>query len=196
MEWFRTPFGGVLLWIVLHAADYLLTIWGAVERERRAAHVIMLDGSYELNPLFQKSVNERRWVSARFLITLVGVAALIGCMNAVVGAQPGAQAPQEVFIGALLFTRVALISRHLQNIWLFRRMAEHPESVVGQLRYERRTVVLVSAFQAAGISALVVLAAVLSPTPALIGGALGLSLLTVLNLALAFKRRPAAEVSG
>ncbi len=191
MDFIRTPVGGALAWGVLHALDYFMTLWGETERRRRADQVIVLSGSYELNPLFQKAVDGRHWFSARFFVTLFGIGALIAAMNAWVAEVPEGRAGQDGLLGVLLFTRTAIIARHVQNIWLFRRMATHPDSVKGQLVYERRTLLLVSATQVASLSALVVLAAILSPEPVLIGGALGMVLLTLLNVAVALKRQPA-----
>ena len=195
MDALRTPIGGALIWVVLHSLDYFMTLWGETERRRRADRGIIISGSNELNPLFQKDVDGRRWLSARFVVTLFGVAALIAAANALAAKVPDGKAGQDGLLGVLLFTRTVIIARHLQNIWLFRRMATHPSSVEGQLRYERRTVLLLSATQVASVSALVALAAALSPAPVLIGGALGLTLLTLLNVALAFKRTAVAPGS-
>lgn len=191
MDTLRTPLGVASIWIVLHSLDYFLTIWGATERLRRADQVFVISGSYELNPLFQKVVDRRQWVSARFLITLFGLAAMLAVVSAWVAAMPNTRSYLDGLLGVLLFTRTFVIARHLQNIWLFRRMVMHPSSVEGQVRYERKTLMLISAFQAASVSAVVVLAALLSPEPVLIGAAVGMVFMALWNVNLALGRHPA-----
>src|SRR5215203_2323935 len=70
-----------LIFFVLHTLDFLLTIAGERVRQRRAARVLCIPGSYELNPLFRKVVDERRWWSWRFVLVLK--------------AKPAAAAPQS-----------------------------------------------------------------------------------------------------
>jgi hypothetical protein len=43
-----------------HSLDYFLTLEGARVRKLRAAEVIQMSGSYELNPLFKRVIDEGR----------------------------------------------------------------------------------------------------------------------------------------
>lgn len=187
----QTWLGGALLWVVLHSADFVLTLAGARLRKLRAAEVIDSSGSYELNPVFQKVVDEGRWWSRRFIVSLFAGAAAFASLNLLAPLQPDPLIPlvRDGLLGGVLFTRIAIIGRHVQNIWMFRRMANDPDAVTGHIRYDRTTVLLISAFQFGTVSALVSVSALIAPSPFLIGGAFFCGLLTVLHLVLAWRYR-------
>src|SRR5215831_17875565 len=60
---------GPLVWVVLYVSDYSLTIASA--RLYRAQDKIVLEGSYEITPMFQADVDALRRVSPRFVIILI-----------------------------------------------------------------------------------------------------------------------------
>jgi hypothetical protein len=189
LEILRLPLAGALLWSVLHSLDYFLTLEGARVRKLRAAEVIQMSGSYELNPLFRKVIDEGRWWSRRFLVSLIGGAGLFAALNFQVSGQSESVFPavRDALIGGIVFTRLSIIGRHLQNIWLSRRMAKHPQAVTGLIRYNRGTVMLLSAFQFGTVTVLLGVAAIVERSPFLIGGAVSCGCLTVLNVLLALK---------
>lgn len=64
---------------LLMLADYFLTLVGAkMAEEKYRLHYKITN--YELNPFWQKSVNERRWLNPRHLIlvTLITILLLLG----------------------------------------------------------------------------------------------------------------------
>jgi len=177
----RTWWGAVLLWTVLHSADYFLTIAGARLRKRHAAEVLNVSGSYELNPIFQKVVDEGRWWSKRFALSLVVMAGLLAFLG-VAGSLPDQlmtpffEPVWDGVLGVLIFTRVNIIGRHLQNIWLFRRMGRDPGAVTGHIRYDRPTVLQLSSVQFLTSGGVLLAVALLDPSPLVIGGVLGCGL--------------------
>ncbi len=183
-RWLVSPTGLVVCWVTLHWLDLRLTLAGARLRAQHAKDVIRSGGSYELNPLFQKQVDAGSMYSRRFLVTWLGIAGVMwGCgMLGALLHDPVLDQGLAVLSGVLLFSRVAVISNHLSNIWLFRRMASNPQSVTGGINYSRPTVFGIAAVRYLSFGALVGLAAVLSPSPFLFGGAAGLTLhsLTIL----------------
>ena len=98
------PWVASAMWAVLHCLDFSLTLVGARARLRGAHEVIRVDGSYELNPLFQKTVDRQRWLSPRFFVTLGGIGAMVYFMA---WACPGPDAAFGVafLMGSVLFTR-------------------------------------------------------------------------------------------
>jgi hypothetical protein len=40
-----------------------------------------MSGSYELNPLFKRVIDEGRWWSKRFVVSLIGGAGLLAALN-------------------------------------------------------------------------------------------------------------------
>jgi len=175
MAFLQTPLGGALLWLCLHSADWFLTILGARRRKLRAIEVMEHGGSYELNPLFQKVVDQGGWWSARFGLTLAVGAVMFALLNFGVAVEqrvfPGFGPIRDALLGGLVFTRVAVITRHLQNVWMFTRMAKDPEVVTGRIRYARPFVHQLSAVQFATVAVIVAVAALASPGPFLLGGA-------------------------
>ena len=196
----RTWWGAALLWTVLHSADYLLTIAGARLKKLHAAEVLDVSGSYELNPLFQKAIDEGRWWSKRFVLSLVVMAGLLAFLG-VAGSLPD-QLVTPFFgpvwdgvLGVLIFTRVNIIGRHLQNIWLFRRMGRDPAAVTGRIRYDRPTVLQLSSVQLLTSSGVLLAVALLDPSPLIIGGVLGCGLVAVRFWRLGVKAAAATAAS-
>jgi hypothetical protein len=182
-----------LIFFVLHTLDFLLTIAGERVRQRRAARVLCIPGSYELNPLFRKVVDERRWWSWRFVLTLLGGTAAFYAFSAMnpYSEDPWAAVLLEVLLGSLIFSRLFIITRHLHNLWFFDRIARYPQSLVGQVTYDRRTVLGASVSQSAASTLLLLLAFLASPSFFILGGLVTLALLTVMGLVLMLKAKPA-----
>jgi hypothetical protein len=183
------PWIAPLVWGLLHSADYHLTLVGARARRARAHEVIRVDGSYELNPLFQEAVDRGRWLSPRFLVTLVGMGVVLYLIAALC---PGEEVGfgLGLLLGVVVFTRVAVIGRHLQNIWLYRRMARRPAAVTGAVSYDRPTIYGLSAFTYGHFALLLGVAAAVAPDPWILGGAGGNGLIAVLSMVLGARAKP------
>jgi hypothetical protein len=177
MEWLWSPLGIGVLWLVLHSADYLLTIATARLRARgNLAERVQSGGSLELNPLFQKVVDRGQWVSWRFVVTLLLGAIVFPAAVAYfqwVGEDLGwevTDALSEAVCGGLVMTRFAVISIHLQNLALFRRMLHVPEASIVSLRYDRGTVMAVSRARKLEVAAFCAIAALVSGRSFFLGG--------------------------
>ncbi|HYO57735.1 hypothetical protein [Archangium sp.] len=177
MDWLWSPIGIGVLWLVLHPADYLLTIATARLRARgNLAERVQSGGSIELNPLFMQVVEKGQWVSRRFLLTLVfgaimfpGVVAYFHWV-AEESQWSAAIGLSEAMCGALVMTRFAVISIHLQNLALFRRMIHVPEASIVSLRYDRGTVMAVSRARKLEVACFCAIAALVSGRPFFMGG--------------------------
>lgn len=176
MDWLWSPVGIGVLWLVLHCADYLLTIATARLRARGdLGKRVEMGGSIELNPLFVQAVEKGQWVSRRFLLTL-GVGALVFPLAvayfdwvAELGEVDIRGLPEAV-CGALIVTRFAIISIHLQNLVLFRRMLHVPEASIVSMRYDRGTVMMVTRARKLEMAAFCALSALVSGRPFFLGG--------------------------
>ncbi len=174
------PWLAALLWVALHAADYLLTIVGIVH-SRRVADQVSFE-SYELNPLFRKPVEEVRWLSPRFLLSLVIIALLFWFIFGAV-AQVAQMAEFSwllylvgALLGLLVFTRLVLIAGHLSNIWMFRELHRDPEALTGKVRYGLIFSLKLSAVRFASFGGVLAAAAVVTANSWLVGGAVGCGL--------------------
>ncbi len=115
-------YGGVALvvWALLYLLDYYLTIYGARLYRQTASQIIVLEGSYELTPMFQEDVDRLRLFSKQFYARLIaGVIALFAfwllATRTVI--------PVETFallVGALVLREAPIMLRHARNITLFR----------------------------------------------------------------------------
>jgi hypothetical protein len=175
------PSSAAGLWLVLHALDYYLTLFGAHWFKRGAHEVMGFGGSYELNPLFQKAIDGRALFAPRFVISWLGGAALFYFVSWWFAGLPDASLHSFLpfILGMLVFTRLAVISTHLNNIWIFRRIALRAGTASGALSYDRPTVFLMSAAKYLATAALLGMAALLVPNAWLAGGASGTALIAL-----------------
>jgi hypothetical protein len=65
-----SPWPGTIAWAVIYISDYVLTITCARLYRRNLASKIVFQGSFELNPIFQRDVDSLKIVSPRFLLFL------------------------------------------------------------------------------------------------------------------------------
>ncbi len=189
MDWAWSPLGIAILWILLHSADYLLTIATArtCARGDLRSRLSLGGGSLELNPVFQRAVDRGAWLSRRFLVTLVLGALLFYALFTALKAFPAeAEDPlwfaAEALAGMLVVTRVVVIAGHVQNLALFRRMLLVPEAAGVRIHYDRGTIFTAKRWAYLQPAALCALAFLLAPRAFFAGGAVGVLLLAVTTL--------------
>jgi hypothetical protein len=193
----EVPVLGGLLWVVLHGADWALTIHGA----RLRAELLKRTGTtprsdYELNPVFRADVATLRFGSRRFLVTWLAGAVLFTlfpwfCARA----SPAPPAITEWLTGAvfgmLVFTRLDVLGRHVRNIHVFGAMLRSLDAgqAVSLPQLTMRTNLLASAVLYANAIAVLGFAAALTGDPWLVGGVFGLMLLGGKHLLLGLATR-------
>jgi len=187
MDWAWSPLGISILWVVLHSADYLLTVATArtYARGDLRSRIDLGGKSLELNPVFQRAVDRGAWASRRFLVSLVVVAGALLAVFSILDAAPAdVSAPlrfaPELVAGVLVVTRLVVITGHAQNLALFRRMLRDPAAAGVLVRYDRGTIFMARRWSYAQPVALCALGLLLSGRPFFGGGAVGM-----LGLALA-----------
>ena len=174
---FRNLWVAPLAWVVLHSLDYYLTLWGAKLYHAGANQVVSFEGSYELNPHFQKAIDQGQYFGPRFLISLGMIGILFAALMWLLGqdetAWPLTSQIGAGVLGVLLFTRLTVIGQHLQSVWLFHVILHHPETIRGHIVYDRPTVYRISFRRFMGTGVLLTAAALLAPSAWIWGGALG-----------------------
>ena len=125
----------IVLWLAVYAADYYLTLYGRQLWLKNAQAFLRFQGSYELNPYYQKDVDANKRVSRRFIFMLVF--GLIW-MTFAWGATRYLNIPQvfPAWVGYLILMEVVALSSHVQNIRLF-KSAAISGAVEGQISYAR-----------------------------------------------------------
>ena len=192
-----------LLWVVLHTLDWLLTIAGARLRAQLADR-LAFNGSYELNPVFQKAVDRGSWWSWRFTFStlipiplMIAIAWLVtagGTLDSL-GATMG-ESTLRFLLGFLVYLHLAIIGIHLQNIALFRRMLRDPDAVRGSISYSRTMTYSISAQRYLAAALFFAAALAIDPRADLAGGLTGLLLLATKQLFTARRLGRAAPASA
>ena len=123
-------------WVVVYCLDYIQTIRGARLYAEIGSQHMTFEGSYELNPVFQKDIDRLRWVSPRFVALLVGTSILFGAYWWVCS-QIVFMEPYLVLCGAFLLLEAVVNMQHVRNIATFRYMQANPQHVAGRIEYKR-----------------------------------------------------------
>jgi hypothetical protein len=153
--------GALGLWAIVYIADYALTLRGARLYSDPRQTFVRFDGSYELNPVFERDVDARRRLSRRFVILLGVTCALIWLLWRIAQSRILAPAIFPFWMGVLLLIELPVLLRHLRNIATFRWLLRAPD-VRGQIVYPRWFSLRLSAGELAAFTALYLL---LSPGP-------------------------------
>jgi hypothetical protein len=124
------------LWVCIYIADYALTIWGARLYEQGAYAYIRFDGSYELNPLFERDIDQHRRISRRFLLMLVATSLLIWFIWRGTQLRLFPSVAFTFLLGALLLMEVPVLIRHARNLFMFSTLLSTSD-VRGQISYPR-----------------------------------------------------------
>jgi hypothetical protein len=134
----------------------------------RAKQKIVIEGSFELNPLFQQDVDSGRIVSRRWVI---GMAVLIALVSVLWYLTRDAGWPQAYLfvVGGMLFLQLAVQTRHLRNWFLF-TTALGEDGIRGRIEYPRSVVLSQSAFEFLVFGALYAVAYLATQSVLLLGG--------------------------
>ena len=111
----------------------------------------MYEGSFELNPVFQREVDALQWISLRFLLALVLTNVLLAALWLL-----NAQSSTELYsflLGALISVQLAIHVRHLRNLYLFHAM-RNADVVRGRIEYSRPVILRLSAVEFLAFSGL------------------------------------------
>lgn len=132
-----SPWPMIITWAVIYCLDYVQTIRGARLYAEIGSQHIGFEGSYELNPVFQKDIDRLRWVSPRFVALLIGTSILFGaywwlCQWIVF------MEPYLVLCGAFLLLEAVVNMQHVRNIATFRFMRSNPQQISGRIEYTRQ----------------------------------------------------------
>ena len=196
MEWAWSALGISILWVVLHSADYLLTITAArvYGQGDLRSRIDMGGRSLELNPVFQAAVNRAAWVSRRFLVTLLaGTVVLFAACTVWERVDSLAWAP-ELLAGVLVVTRVNVICGHVQTLALFHRVLQHAEAADVRVRYDRGTVFTAKRWSYLQPAVLCALAFLITRSAFFAGGAVGMA--TLAGMTLTWQRKEARRAAA
>ena len=134
------------VWAVIYASDYCLTIIGARFYLAMAREHTLVEGSYELTPIFQKDVNALRLFSPQFWIRWIS--SLLIILLAWLVFVLYAHLPEifSILGGGLILREVVVHMRHGRNLFLF-VSARNAQAWRSRIQYPRWLTLKMSAFE-------------------------------------------------
>jgi len=132
----QSPWPMMVTWAVVYVLDYVQTLRGARLYREIGSKYIAVEGSYELNPMFQADIDRLRTISPRFVLLLVvsvAAIALYWWLTWLVSLT-------EMFAllcGAFLMMEAVVNMQHVRNIASYRYIIRHPEQISGSVSYGR-----------------------------------------------------------
>ena len=160
------------LWICVYTADYALTLRGA-RLYRQGAHAYLrFDGSYELNPLFERDIDQQRRVSRRFLAMLAATCVTIWFAWRATQIHLFPAVAFIFWMGVLLLMEVPILMRHTRNLFTFRAL-QQASDVRGQIIYPRWLTLQLSALDFGLFAVLFLILSSVADPWFFLGGTLG-----------------------
>jgi hypothetical protein len=140
-----SPWPGVAAWALIYISDFVLTIVCArLYHRRNVSSKIVFEGSFELNPLFERDVNSLKFISPRFLMMLVLSSTLIAVDWALT--VPDYVKVYVFALGAFVCVELAVHVRHLTSLFLFSSRS-YAEQLRGRIEYTRPLMLWMSSVQ-------------------------------------------------
>ncbi len=131
---FDSLWPGLLIWALLYISDYRLTIICARLYRAGANERMVIEGSYELTPFFQKDIDALKAISPRFIFMLLFGASLMTFVWYVT--RDSVPQMYEFLLGAMILMQLTVHLRHLRNFFTFRAM-RYSGDVRGRIEYSR-----------------------------------------------------------
>jgi len=173
-------------------SDYFLTVIGAIQKEKKYDEHFKTQ-HYELNPIWQEQISQKKWFNPRHIVLTVLVSAVLACLIEF-GNMP-ASFVQGV-LGCLFVIFGMIIGRHLSNIMVFRYLVKKPNDISGQVTMAHSFLLSISTYQYLVGVIPVVIIAFFTPTPYVIGGLVGAILILAVHAIWIQKHKSQMETSN
>lgn len=165
----RSPWIGVILWIILYISDYYLTISSA--RGFKEIGLFQFEGSFELTPQYQKDIDALKPVSRLHILLLFLYSLLILGIWYLFVYFLGLLWAYLLYLGMFLLLEVAVHLRHLRNVFLIREIRKNG-GAAGQISYRKWFSYRLSAIELYLYFGLFLIVAALESSPFFLGGAI------------------------
>lgn len=165
----RSPWIGVILWMILYISDYYLTIYSA--RGFKEMGLFQFEGSFELTPQYQKDIDALKPISRLHIILLILYSLVILGIWYLMVYFLGLPWAYLLYLGMFLLLEVAVHMRHLRNVFLIREVKKKG-GASGQISYRKWFSYRVSAFELYLYFVLFLIVAGLESSPFFLGGAI------------------------
>jgi len=165
----RSPWMGVILWMILYISDYYLTVYSA--RGFKETGLFQFEGSFELTPQYQKDIDALKPISKLHIMLLILYSLVILGIWYLMVYFLGLPWAYLLYLGMFLLLEVAVHLRHLRNVFLIREIRKHG-GASGQISYRKWFSYRVSAFELYLYFGLFLIVAALEYSPFFLGGAI------------------------
>src|SRR5678816_4503657 len=109
----QNPWPGAIAWSLIYISDYSLTLSCARMYQGGANQTFVLEGSYELNPVFQADIDSLKFWSPRFIGALI---ASVGLLISIWWLSSVSETDLYRFaLGSMICMELAIHTRHLRN---------------------------------------------------------------------------------
>ncbi|MGC2530032.1 MAG: hypothetical protein WA639_19970 [Candidatus Acidiferrum sp.] len=181
-NFFSSLWLGLTIWSLLYVSDYAFTIVCARLYRSGVNEKIVFEGSFELNPVFQRDIDSLRLISPRFLLMLL----ITGLLLTLMWLLDQQSAPQfyEFVLGCMILLELAIHVRHMRNLFMF-RMFVKSDCVRGRIEYSRPLILKMSSYELFIFSGLFLMLFVFTPSWFLLGGVSSCCLTAIKHRALA-----------
>ena len=164
----RSPWIGLILWVILYISDYYLTVYSA--RGFRQIGHFKFEGGFELTPQYEKDIEALKPISRLHIILLILYSLIIFALWWAFVYYLGWPWAYLLYLGMFLLLEVAVHLRHLRNIFLILEIQKQG-GADGQISYQKWFSYSVSAFELYLYSGLFLIVAALELSPFFLGGA-------------------------
>jgi hypothetical protein len=148
---------------------------------------------YELNPVWQKTIARKKWFNPRHLLLTLLTS---GVLAFLVESGNMSDAFAEGLFGCLFVLFGMIIGRHLSNLLIFRYLDRYPQDIAGEITMAHALLLSISTYQYLVVAIPMVLLAIFSPTPFVLGGLAGAVLLFVIHFKWIRQHKKQREKSG
>jgi len=165
---FSSLWPGLTVWVLLYISDYALTITCARLYRGGVCEKLVLEGSYEITPFFQRDIDSLRRISPRFVAMLFVSAGLLAVVWFL-----SSQSVPELYVfasGSMILLQLTVHTRHLRNLFMFRAMSKS-DCVRGRIEYSRPFILRMSSDELFIFSAMFLLLFVFTQSWFVLGGA-------------------------
>jgi hypothetical protein len=165
---FHSLWPGLVIWLLLYLSDYALTITCAKLYRTGVSDKIAFEGSFELNPVFQRDVDALKKVSRRFVFFWIFTGVLLWFIWVLTNQEDPAL--YAFVLGSWILLELTVHVRHLRNLFLFLGFRD-TNAVRGRIEYSRAFILKNSAAELFVFSALYIALSAFTLSWFVLGGA-------------------------
>ena len=170
---------------VFALADYYLTLVGAILREKKFGNHYIRE-HYELNPVWQNVISEKKWFNPKhLLLTIIEIALIFFVIE--FGDMP--ETLYQVFLGFFFAGYGILIGNHVGNILTYWHVIRRPNEISGQVSETHAFSLSMSAYYLIIVLLPLVMVLIFAPSPFVMGATLNCILMIATHIIWIWRNR-------